>query len=550
MSGFQDDLPELGDPVDAGTPRVLSGGELQRRAIGGSLWTAIHVAVSIPVAFLANAVVARFLGVSDYGYLAFLTMGFAMATQIANGGFSASLVQWGAAAEAGGEHRRTDELLRRSLGFHLIIELPMLVVAVFLLAGGEGPLVVGALVLSSVLSCMFGGSTLAVTIENRSAAAAKLAILANLVLQVAVVLVTVIFATPIAVLVARLLAAAAFVPAHLWLLAPERRRTVLQMRLPRSMPPGFWRFAGQSFLAGMVGALVFSRSEILLLNWLSTTEAVGLFALAFGLSYQLTAPVDAMLNPLLPAVAGLVSAHPHLAELAFLRATRFASLLSALITGVLLPSVYFAIPVIYGESFAPAAALLVPLAVISCFQSIGQPVTAFVYARQQGGLLLRSHAWALLVNLAIAIALIKPLGVWGAVIANAAGQLVTLILLVRHELKIQQIGLRSFLAAIRLWTVSCLTGVLAIGLLGLLASRVPPWLSILVAPALGAALLVAAARLARAGILAEDGTQLLDSVPRRLRLPFVLMVQLFSVDEARVPKKPTAAPRVNIKKKG
>lgn len=500
------------------------------------MWTALHTIVSVPVAFLANAVVARSLGVSEYGYLAYLTMAFALATQVANGGFSASLVQWGAAAEASGDRRMADGLLRRSLGFHLVIELPILVLAVFMLVGGENVLLVGALVLSSVLTCLFGGSTLALTIESRSAAAAKLAIVSNLGVQLTVVVVALTAPDPVAVLAARLLAAAAFVPAHLILLGPERRRTVLRLRLPRGLPRGFWAFAGQSFLAGLLGALVFSRSEIFLLSWLSTAEAAGLFALAFGLSYQLTAPVDAMLNPLLPAVAGVVSAHPHLANRALLRATRFAALLASVITGVLLPMVYVAMPLIYGTEFTSAAAVLLPLALVSCLQSLCQPVTAFIYARQQGRLLLRSHAVALGVNVAVALALIPAYGVWGAVVANIAGQTASLVALVGHELRTQRLGLRAFLAATRLWWLSCLTGTGTIGVVWWISSQGGPvWPGLLVAPVVGGGLLLGAARLTKSGILASDRGPLLDALPRRVRGAASFMTLPFTTDLSPAP---------------
>lgn len=528
MSGSPEGVPGLADPGESPATAGLSGSELQQRAIGGSFWTALHTIISVPVAFLANAVVARSLGVSDYGQLAFLTMAFVMATQIANAGFSASLVQWGAAAEATGNRSRTDTLLRRSLGFHLAIELPLLCLAVFMLVGGEGPVVVAALLGASLLTCLFGGSTLAVTIENRSAAAAKLAIVSNFALQGAVALVAVILPTPEAVLSARLLAAAVLVPAHLFLLDPRRRRLVLQPKLPRAMPRGFWLFAGQSFVAGLLGALVFSRSEIFLLTWLSTSEAAGLFALAFGLSYQLTAPVDAMLNPLLPAVAGLVSAHPHLAQRALLRATRFAALLSGVITSVLLPAIYFGLPLIYGEDFSPAAAILIPLAVISCLQSVSQPVTAFIYARQRGRLLLNAHALALVANVIIALALIEPFGVWGAVVANAAGQTVALLMLVHHELKAQGLRLRVFLVATRLWWISCLSGTAAIGLGWLIATHATnEWSALVAAPAIGAVLLVAGGRWTRSGILVSDQAPLINGVPGKLRLPAAVMTRLF-----------------------
>lgn len=89
---------------DDSTPGAesLSAGELQRRAISGSAWTAVNVVVTVPVAFVANAIVARSLGVGSYGHLAFLTATLGLATVLANFGFSNALIQQGSRAVAGG----------------------------------------------------------------------------------------------------------------------------------------------------------------------------------------------------------------------------------------------------------------------------------------------------------------------------------------------------------------------------------------------------------------------------------------------------------------
>ena len=519
-------------PPDPSDPESLSGAELQRRAVGGTLWTAVHTVTAVPLAFVANAVVARILGVEDYGAFAFLTIGFVLAIQVANGGFSAALVQWGAVAEVAGRRAETDGLLRRSLGFHLVVELPLLLAAVALLAHDAGAGMIAVLAVSSLLTCVFGGSSLALTIENRSAASAKLAMVSNVLVQLAGIGAAVAFGTPIAVFAGRMLATALAVPVQLLLLAPERRWAVMRPNLPRGMPAGFWRFAAQSFVAGLLSALVFSRSEVFLLSWLSTAEAVGLFALAFGLSYQLTAPVDAMLNPLLPAIAGVVSAHPDLVGRAFLRASRFAALLTACISAVLLPMAYFAVPLVYGEEFAPAAVLLVPLAFASCLQSLSQPVTAFVSARQQGGRLLTAHAWALVANLVVAVALIGPLGVWGAVVANVLGQSVSILVLARHELRSQALPLGDFLRAVALWPLSCVVAVAAI-LAATLASDGRDLLGLVLGPVLGAVLLVAVGRVAKAGIEEDDRVSLLAAVPTVARTPFDLFTRLFVTGPAR-----------------
>src|ERR1700693_2463743 len=61
------------DDQGVGGQEWLSAPDLQRRAIAGSMWTAVHTVVTLPVAFVANAILARSLGVSSYGHLAFLS---------------------------------------------------------------------------------------------------------------------------------------------------------------------------------------------------------------------------------------------------------------------------------------------------------------------------------------------------------------------------------------------------------------------------------------------------------------------------------------------
>src|ERR1044072_336135 len=123
--------PEPPTP-ERGTP--MTGGELQRRAISGSLWAAVNATISVPLAFLANAVVARILGPAEYGQLAFLTLILGIAVLISNLGVSDAVIQWGAAAEARGDRPAADRLLKKSLGYHLMVQLPVLVLSVLVLA--------------------------------------------------------------------------------------------------------------------------------------------------------------------------------------------------------------------------------------------------------------------------------------------------------------------------------------------------------------------------------------------------------------------------------
>src|SRR4051794_17056826 len=235
----------------------LPAAELQRRAISGSTWTVTVLFVSLPVAFVGNAIVARSLGVSDYGQLAFLTAALGLALAFANFGFSTALIQKGSRAEASGRRREADDLLRRSLGFHAIIELPILVVVVLALTRGDPVWEIIALGTAVALTCLLGGAALSISIENRTASAARLALVSTVAAQAASVLAALLTGSPSAVWAARTLVPALAFGLNFLLLDPTRRRAALQPRLPRMLGAVFWWYSLSSWASGLIGVLVY-----------------------------------------------------------------------------------------------------------------------------------------------------------------------------------------------------------------------------------------------------------------------------------------------------
>jgi O-antigen/teichoic acid export membrane protein len=483
--------------------RRLSPGELQRRAVGGSTWTSLHTLVSLPIAFVANALIARRIGVSGYGDLAFLTAILTLGFAVANFGFNPALVQRGSRAEAAGDRKEADSLLMRSLGFHTIVELPILIALALVLTHGH-PLWELAAVGGAVIgSCLLGGAALSLTIESRTALGAKLALGSNLVVYPTSILVAVITASASAVWAVRTVVPVIWLSLALFFLDRARRRAVLSPRLPLGLGRNFWRFALASWLAGVVGMLVFSRSELFLLQWFGKTEDLGLFALAFGVSYQITAPVDAMLLALLPAVAGILSEWPERAADTFDRATRVSSVLAGGIAAVAVPVMVFSFPFIYGESFEKAAWLFVPLALVSAFQTVNNPVLAFVNGRERGGLIVRVNVAALVLNLVAGVALIPPFGAWGAVAANVLGQAVALVLLALNEPLALQLRARVYLILLRPFGIGsvCAAAALAAGVLVEGASSL---LALVAACVVGGALYVTGIRRSNTGLTPDE----------------------------------------------
>ena len=517
MSDPKEGPESVASPVNGS---ALSRGELQRRAMSGSLWTATHTVLAVPLAFLANAVVARVLGPASYGDLALLTLLLALLTQATHLSFSDGVIQWGAAAESRGDHETARSLLRRSLGYHVLVQLPLLVAAVLYLGRDQSWWIRGALLLSVLMPVVFSSSALSLTISNRTADAVKVAIVSNVVVQGSIAVVAVLNGTAAGVWATRSVAASILLPLNLLLLDRMRRRESFRLSLPIGMPSGFWRFCSYSWLAGLVGTLVFSRSEVVLLSWLTTPEAVGLFALAYGLSTQITAPVDAVTGPLIPAVTSLLSSHAGSVAAALMRSVRFAALLAGAVTAAVLPLFFAAIPLIYGADFAPAAPLFLVLGAASCFQSICNPVVVFTRARRRTDVVFGISTFALVVNVGIALALIPVLGLWGATLANVAGLTAFFVVALRHELPVHDISLAMLLRASGSWFVALAAAAVAV----LLAWTVP-WpvpVAALAAAVLGSGIFLLGLRLTNTGLTGPDIEAVGRALPRSIARPALL----------------------------
>jgi O-antigen/teichoic acid export membrane protein len=278
----------------------------------------------------------------------------------------------------------------------------------------------------------------------------------------------------------------------------------------------FWRYSLFSWASGLVALLVYSRSEIFLLQVFDKKAALGLFALAFGLSQVITAPADAMLHALLPAVSGLLSAWPERALDAFERSTRVSVLLCGGVAALVVPLLVFAAPLIYGRGFISAGWLFVPLALVSTFQSVNNPVLAFVNGRQRGGLILKASTAGLLVDVTIAVTLIPPFGAWGAVVANVAGQLVALIWLAATEPLAITHGLTGLMRLYRPF----LFGVAIAGIALVIGAVLQPSsaaLAAAVASGVGGGLYLLAVRVTRTGLTLEDRDALVGAMSTSIR---------------------------------
>lgn len=512
-------------PDDSETGSGLSLREIQNRAMSGSVWTVIHTVVSVPLAFIANILVARALGPSSYGDLTVLVMALGLIGIATNAGISNGVIQWGAAADAAGFPRRTDGLLEKSLGWRLCVQLPLMALSVLFLSWGKGWLIQTALLVSVLFPALFGGAALTISVENRTAVAAKLTMTTNVLVLATVVWVASTSHDALSVWAARLTILGLLAPLDFLIIGKHRRGVSVRPRLPLRMPAGFWRFGLFEAASGLLSLLALSRSEVFVLQLLGTSSSVGLFAIAYGLAGHITAPVDALLGPLIPATAGLIATAPHRAKEALLRATRFTALLCGGVTAVVLPVLVVAIPRLYGSSFAGAALVVVPLGISSCFVSVLNPVRVMLRARRLAGNMFKATVLALLVDIAIALSTVPFVGIWGAVLAKVGATVVINVAFVRMEVRASGMTVRELVGASRAWTLSLFP--LGIALIGavLLVHEVGARIGI--ALFLGGFAYVVAVRLSRSGLSDADRLAVEAVLPRILRAPAKVVFDLF-----------------------
>lgn len=430
---------------------------LQTRAVSGALWTLVHTMVSIPLAFVVNIIVARILGVADFGRLAYLTMVMELAVVVVTVGVGSGLIQFGAKAHSIGDYGTVRSLLRRSQGFRLLVGAPILSLIVLGLANVPPVLLALAILFGIWVPAGFGGATAALTIQNDTARAARLALVMSLIMQVAVVAAVLLLPTPDVVWGTRLVITGLGVIAAIALVDRRYRRAVLRPRAPWGMPSGFWRYSIPMGISGIVSAIALSRSEVVLLQQLSTAQQMGLYAVAFGLAGHLFAPAQALLTPLTPAVSALREVEVAAIRGAFRRTARVSGVLGGFVIALGGPVLALLVPVLYGSAFRQAQDLVLALTIVSGFLLLTFPMQAFVTARLRSMSVLSVNMLSALSAVALALITIPALGAWGAVLAKVVVVLVRVGWLAWRETESFMVGRLEFFGVFRATGVAAVT---------------------------------------------------------------------------------------------
>ena len=420
-------------PDPDGEPEPLSRAEIQDRAVRGAMWTIVHTLIALPTAFLVNLVVANVLQAANYGRLAVLTAIMEVAGGVVALGLAPAVVQFGTKAHTRGARGEVRRLLSAAQGFRLMVAAPLLTVVVVTIADVSPSFLALAVAFGVWLPAALSGANICLTLEHKTAEAARVAMVGNVVVQLTVLVVVLTMRTPDSVWAARLVVSGLLMGLSLFWISPDYRAAVLRPRLPRRFPPGFWKFAIPAGISGLVATLVLSRTEVFFLTALATPTAAGLFALAFGVASHAFAPAQALIGPLVPAVSGLREVDRASVHEGFVRAVRTTSTVVGSLVALALAPLAVLVPVLYGSSFTAAAPLVLVLGISGALVVATGPISVFVLARYSARETLVANLVALAVDVGLAIALIPSLGAWGAVIANVAGALTRFTVLLRVE---------------------------------------------------------------------------------------------------------------------
>lgn len=421
-------------------------------------------------------------------------------------------------------------MLSASQGFRLLVVAPLLTIIVVLVAHVPLPLLVLALVFGIWIPAVVDGAAITLTLENKTAAGAKIVTLGTFITQGSALAALWSVRTADAVWAARVIAGGLVIAMTLIPIDRRYRSALFKATLPRGFPRGFWRFAIPTGIAGLVGTLVVSRTEVFFLTWLSPPAAVGIFALAFGLASHVFAPAQALINPILPAISGLREVDSDALHGAFTRTLRSTATIVGLITAVVLAPLAALVPALYSEQYTASAPLLLALGTAGGLLVLAGPVSAFSLARLSAGRLLAANLLALGVDIALAMALIPSMDAWGAVIANVAGAGTRLLIMARDELP--HVGVTMWEATRSCVPIAAGTLACAVGWVGGSALTRSSLGAAVIAAVVGPTILVALLKISNSGLARSDAAVIQSAAPARMRGVLRLALRLVTTRDA------------------
>ena len=173
---------------------------------------------------------------------------------------------------------------------------------------------------------------------------------------------------------------------------------------------------GLRYHLGLASLFLLFRSDILILNGMTTTAAVGLYSLAVSLAETTRLVTDAIAQIALPRQLGTDDAGAAAATLAVTRLSTVVALGSAALMCLAAPPL---VPLVYGTAFAGSVPSLLALAPGLLALGATRPIGAYLLRLDRPMLASSMSVAALLVNVALNLALVPVFGIVGSAVASS-----------------------------------------------------------------------------------------------------------------------------------
>lgn len=173
---------------------------------------------------------------------------------------------------------------------------------------------------------------------------------------------------------------------------------------------------GLRYHLGLASVFLLFRSDILILDGLTTMTAVGLYSLAVSLAELTRLVTDAIAQIALPRQ---LDADDEAAAVTTLEVTRLTAIVALASVGLMCAMAPPLIPVVYGSSFRGSVPSLLALAPGLLALGATRPIGAFLLRLDRPMLASAMSVAALFVNIALNLVLVPAYGIVGSAIASS-----------------------------------------------------------------------------------------------------------------------------------
>ena len=173
---------------------------------------------------------------------------------------------------------------------------------------------------------------------------------------------------------------------------------------------------GLRYHVGLASLFLLFRSDILILDGLTTTAAVGLYSLAVSLAELTRLVTDAIAQIALPRQ---LNTDDDGAAAATVSVTRLTTIVALVSVGLMCAAAPPLIPVVYGSSFAGSVPSLLALAPGLLALGATRPIGAYLLRLDRPMLGSAMAVAALLVNIALNLVLVPDYGILGSAVASS-----------------------------------------------------------------------------------------------------------------------------------